>query len=426
MILHPREKISYLRKEYGITQKELGQEEFSQSYIASLENGQRELRDEILLSIWKNFEKILKENNKELSQNINFEWLKRPFAQEKELIYLEKLNVIKNSQNIEELKKIFLDLEEIKEFLSLEEKSFIFHNLAYKFMIFDENNEAYNVYNSIYLIFNEIKDIELLGKIINNFLIIMKKLKNFNRFKNIVDLFENKEEFLEKRIKIYIIDSLSEISFYLGDYEKEFYFLKLLENLSSYKREKILTLNRLELLTDIGKFDDAKKLYKKITEDSFFSPYTENINLAGLKLFMKTDKKALVKKLYNALVENKDEFCKSNKNLIMAKTALYLKKNNDACLFYEKYIECIFSDEINAKNKQEIFESIKFLLNAFKKSDLERAEKIFLKCLKFNEEIKDFTMALLFLEYFVKNKYYEKYFMYNKMIFLKVEENYAE
>ena len=63
MILHPREKISYLRKEYGITQKELGQEEFSQSYIASLENGQRELRDEILLSIWKNFEKILKENN---------------------------------------------------------------------------------------------------------------------------------------------------------------------------------------------------------------------------------------------------------------------------------------------------------------------------------------------------------------------------
>lgn len=254
----------------------------------------------------------------------------------------------------------------------------------------------------------------------------MKKLKNFNRFKNIVDLFENKEEFLEKRIKIYIIDSLSEISFYLGDYEKEFYFLKLLENLSSYKREKILTLNRLELLTDIGKFDDAKKLYKKITEDSFFSPYTENINLAGLKLFMKTDKKALVKKLYNTLVENKDEFCKSNKNLIMAKTAVYLKKNNDACLFYEKYIECIFSDEINAKNKQEIFESIKFLLNAFKKSDLERAEKIFLKCLKFNEEIKDFTMAFLFLEYFVKNKYYEKYFMYNKMIFLKVEENYAE
>ena len=55
MILHPREKISYLRKEYGITQKELGQEEFSQSYIASLENGQRELRDEILLSIWKNW-----------------------------------------------------------------------------------------------------------------------------------------------------------------------------------------------------------------------------------------------------------------------------------------------------------------------------------------------------------------------------------
>lgn len=153
MILHPREKISYLRKEYGITQKELGQEEFSQSYIASLENGQRELRDEILLSIWKNFEKILKENNKGLSQNIDFEWLKRPFNQEKELIYLEKLNIIKNSQNIEELKKIFLDLEEIKEFLSLEEKSFIFHNLAYKFMIFDENNEAYNVYNSIYLIF---------------------------------------------------------------------------------------------------------------------------------------------------------------------------------------------------------------------------------------------------------------------------------
>lgn len=426
MILHPREKISYLRKEYGITQKELGQEEFSQSYIASLENGQRELRDEILCSIWKNFEKILKENKKIMKPEFSFDWFKRPFEEEKELIFMEKLNLIKRSKDLVQLKEIFSNLEEIKEHLSLEEKSLIFHNLAYKFMIFDENKEAYNVYNSIYLIFNEIKDTELLGKIINNFLIIMKKLKNFNRFKNLVDLFENKQEHLDKRIKVYIIDSLCEISFYLGDYEKEFHFLKLLENLCSYKREKILTLNRLELLTDIGKFDDAKKLYKKISEDNFFSPYEENINLAGLNLFMKTDKKALVKKLYNSLLENKDEFCKSNKNLIMAKTAVYLKKNNDASIFYAKYIECIFSDEINTKNRQEIFESIRFLLKSFKKSDLERAERIFLKCLQFNEEIKDFTMALLFLEYFIKNKYYEKYFIYNKIIFDKVEENYAK
>ena len=85
----------------------------------------------------------------------------------------------------------------------------------------------------------------------------MKKLKIFNRFKNIVDLFNIKMNFLEKRIKVYIIDSLIEISFYLGDYEKEYYFLKLLEELSSYKKGKILILNRLQLLIDFNKLGDS-------------------------------------------------------------------------------------------------------------------------------------------------------------------------
>lgn len=422
MILHPREKISLLRKEFRITQKELGQEEFSQSYIASLESGQRELKEDMLLFLWKSFEKILKE--KEIYKTINFEWFKRPFEEEKELIFQEKINTIKESTSILELKNLFLELEKIKDFLSIEERALIFHNLAYKFMTFGENSLGYSVYDSIYLIFNEIKDIKLLGKILNNFLVIMKKLKNFNRFENLVDLFENREKDLDKIIKIYIIDSLCEISFYLADYEKEFNFLKMLENLCSYKKEKILTLNRLELLIDINKLNEAKKLYKKISEDSFFLDYSDNLNLIGIKLFTKLDKKTSVKKIYHLFLENDESPCNSNKKLIMAKTAIYLNKNYEASLFYEQYIECIFSEEINLKNKQEILQGLNFLLAHLKKSDFERAQKIFLKCLEFNEEIRDFTFAFLFLEYFVKYKYYEKYFEYNRMILDKVKENY--
>lgn len=213
MILYPREKIVMLRKEYDITQKELGQNEFSQSYIASLENGQRELNADILKFICGSFNEIFIERS--IEKKISLDWLSRSFEQEKEIVLTEYLMKIKITDNEEELKKIFVGLEEVKEQIDNEEKANLFHNLAYKFMLLGNNTMAYDVYNSIFFIFNEINNYKLLGKIMNNFLVIMKKIKIFNRFKNIVDLFENRENALEKNIKVYIVDSLIEISYYL-------------------------------------------------------------------------------------------------------------------------------------------------------------------------------------------------------------------
>ena len=424
MILHPREKISFLRKEYDITQKELGQEEFSQSYIASLENGQRDLNDEILKFLCNSFNEILKEKN--IDKFIDFEWLKRPFEEEKTIVLQSYLKVIQETEDLDLLKNRFKRLDDLKDFMNVEEKSFVFHNLAYKFMILGDNETAYEVYNSIYLIFDEIEDHQLFGKILNNFLVLMKKLKIFNRFKNIVDLFDDKVEFLDKRIKIYIIDSLIEISFYLGDYEKEYYFLKILEELCSYKKGKVLVLNRVQLLIDYNKLDEAKKLYKKIKEDSFFEKYTETLNIIALELFRKLEKKSEVKQIYLSLLSQEKKFLDSSNNLVMAKTALYLKKKEDVIKFYEAYVSCIFLDEINLRNKFELYEAIKFLLNNYKKAQVENVEKIFLKCLEFDHGINDFTLVFLLLQYFVENKFYDKYFFYNEMIVKRIEENYVK
>lgn len=424
MILHPREKISFLRKEYDITQKELGQEEFSQSYIASLENGQRDLNDEILKFLCNSFNEILKEKN--IDKFIDFEWLKRPFEEEKTIVLQSYLKVIQETEDLDLLKNRFKRLDDLKDFMNVEEKSFVFHNLAYKFMILGDNETAYEVYNSIYLIFDEIEDHQLFGKILNNFLVLMKKLKIFNRFKNIVDLFDDKVEFLDKRIKIYIIDSLIEISFYLGDYEKEYYFLKILEELCSYKKGKVLVLNRVQLLIDYNKLDEAKKLYKKIKEDNFFEKYTETLNIIALELFRKLEKKSEVKQIYLSLLSQEKKFLDSSNNLVMAKTALYLKKKEDVIKFYEAYVSCIFLDEINLRNKFELYEAIKFLLNNYKKAQVENVEKIFLKCLEFDHGINDFTLVFLLLQYFVENKFYDKYFFYNEMIVKRIEENYVK
>lgn len=424
MILHPREKISFLRKEYDITQKELGKDEFSQSYIASLENGQRDLNDDILKFICNSFNEILQE--KKIEKTIDFEWLKRPFEEEKTIVLGLYLDVILNSEDLEELKNRFRRLDDLKDFMNVQEKAFVFHNLAYKFMILGDNETAYEVYNSIYLIFDEITDYSLFGKILNNFLVLMKKLKIFNRFKNIVDLFDDKIELMEKRIKIYVIDSLIEISFYLGDYEKEYYFLKMLEELCSYKKGKILILNRLQLLIDYNKLDEAKKLYKKIKEDTFFEKFRDTLNIIALELFRKLERKTEIKQIYLNLIEEEKEFSESNNNLVLAKTALYLKKKEDAIKFYETYVKSIFLDEINLRNRFELYEAIKFLLSNYKKAQVENVEKIFIKCLEFDEENHDFTLAFLLLQYFVTNKFYDKYFFYNEMIIKRIEENYVK
>lgn len=424
MILYPREKIVMLRKEYDITQKELGQNEFSQSYIASLENGQRELNADILKFICGSFNEIFIERS--IEKKISLDWLSRSFEQEKEIVLTEYLMKIKITDNEEELKKIFVGLEEVKEQIDNEEKANLFHNLAYKFMLLGNNTMAYDVYNSIFFIFNEINNYKLLGKIMNNFLVIMKKIKIFNRFKNIVDLFENRENALEKNIKVYIVDSLIEISYYLGDYEKEFNFLKLLEELTSYKKGKILTINRLQLLVDNNKLNDAKKLYKKINEDDFFQKYKENLDLVAIELFRKLDKKAEVKHLYLNFISQNKGFLEAQKNLILAKIALYLKQKDDAIRFYEGYVQCIFSEEINLRNRYELYEAIKYLLGNYKKIHIDKVERIFMKFLEFDTDKSDYTLAFLLLEYFVDKKFYEKYFLYNEMIIKRIEETYVK
>lgn len=424
MILYSREKIVMLRKEYDITQKELGQNEFSQSYIASLENGQRELNAEILKFICNSFNEIFVERN--IEKKITLEWLSRSFEQEKNIVLGEYLLKIKTSNNEEDLKGIFIGLEAVKEQITNEEKANLFHNLAYKFMLFGNNNLAYDVYNSIFFIFNEISDYKLLGKIMNNFLVIIKKIKVFSRFKNIVDLFENRESVLEKNIKVYIVDSLIEISYYLGDYEKEFDFLKSLEELTSYKKGKILTINRLQLLVDNNKLNDAKKLYKKINEDDFFIKYKDNLDLVAIELFRKLDKKAEVKCLYQNFICQNREFLEAQKNLILAKIAIYLKQKDDAIRFYEGYVHGIFSEEINLRNRYELYEAIKYLLGNYKKIHIDKVERIFMKFLEFDTDKSDYSLAFLLLEYFVDKKFYEKYFLYNEMIIKRIEDAYVK
>lgn len=424
MILHPREKITMLRKKYDITQKELGQEEFSQSYIASLENGQRDLSEDNLKFICESFNNILKKKN--IEESIDFEWLKRPFEEEKKIFFENLMKEIITNESVDFLQEKFKILESLKDFMTIEEKALNFHTLAYKFMICERNDLAYEVYDSIYLIFNEVQDTELLGKIINNFLVIMKNLKIFNRFKNIVELFEEKANFIEKRIKIYSIDSLIEISFYLGDYEKEYHFLKILEELCSYKKWKVLVLNRLQLLIDSNQLSEAKKLYKKIKEDEFFDKYRITLNLIALELFLKLEKKSEVRAIYGSLYSEEQEFSDSGKNLVLAKTALYLKKQNEAIIFYENYIKCIFLDEINIKNRVELYDAVKFLLKHYKKIQVEKVEKIFIKFLEFDKETYDFMLAFLLLQYFVENKFYDKYFLYNQMIINRIEANYVK
>lgn len=411
MILEAREKIAMLRKEYKITQTELSQEGFSQSYIAAVENGSRKLSEDSLIYFVDTFNKIFKE--RKIDREITLDWLNESIESQVKHrydYYLTKILTTESREYIEELDK---ELEKEEEFFSIMQKSFLHHYIAVFYMEINDYTEAYEAYRKIYFFLNEIEDKELLSKIIYNILSILKDIGKFERVKEFEELLELERENIEKHYLIYIYDLLIELFNEVEDYEAVLRYLEELEKISPEKDMEKIRFNKLQVYINLGILDKAKKLYSRIDKEigNYLYSYQFYFKLQGLELYRALKKKSNVRKLYKEIqeIQEKVEIILDTRSFfILGEAAGFLNKKVDmmkyltfACSMFD------FSDYSSVELKYFRDILIKTLPEC-KKRDLIIVRGLWTKAKELMEEKGDNQYIFHFIEYFLTYKYYKE------------------
>ncbi len=426
MIREIKDKISHLRKEYKITQNELAQDTLSQSYIAAIENGTRNLSDDTAVFFVDNFNKIFSQRGYEIQ--ITKDWLMEEVEVQIRNRYDFYYDYFLNWNNYDSLEEIVNEFSLEEGFFSISEKTILYHYLAVIYMELDNYNLAHEAYRKIYFFLNEIENKELLSKIIYNVLSIFKVIGEYERVIEFQDLYLSEKENITDYYKKYIYDAFIDLFNEIGDYGAVLSYLEELALISDDNEKRKIEYNKLQIYINLKMFDLAKKSYGKLEKDiaKYQYSYQFYFKLQGLELFRALEKKSKVRKIYKELVELEEKvtiILDTRSFFVRGEAASFLNKRKEmikyltfACSMFD------FSDYSSVE--------LKYFRNILTRTlpECNRRDFIIVKTLweKAKELIEingDNRYIFYFIDYFLKNRYYDELKDINKEIIEFYSEN---
>ncbi len=419
MIREVKDKISHLRKEYKITQNELAQDTLSQSYIAAIENGTRTLSDETAIFFVENFNKISSQRGYNIK--ITKEWLVEEVEVQIKKRYDFYYDYFVNSLDYNSLESIVNEFFLEESYFSIKEKTILYHYLAVIYMKLNNYILAHEAYRKIYFFLNEIEDKELLSKIIYNVLSIFKVIGEYERVREFQDLFISEKEFIDDYYKKYIYDIFIDLFNEIGDFSLVLSYLEELALISDENERRKIEYNKLQIYINLKMFDLAKKSYSKLEKNisKYQYSYQFYFKLQGLELFRALEKKSKVRKIYKELAELEERvtiILDTRSFFVRGEAASFLNKKKEmikyltfACSMFD------FSDYSSVELKY--FRNILVrTLPECNKRDLIIVKTLWEKAKELIEVNGDNRYIFYFIDYFLKNRYYDDLKGINKEI----------
>lgn len=419
MIREIKDKISHLRKEHKITQNELAMDNLSQSYIAAIENGTRNLSDDTASLFVENFNKIFSQRGYDIE--ITKEWLMEDIEEQIKNRYDFYYGYFLNRPEDDSLEDIVDEFSTEENFFSIGQKTLLYHYLAVIYMEIDNYHMAHEAYRKIYFFLNEIEDKELLSKIIYNVLSIFKVIGEYERVREFQDLYLSEKDNINDYYKKYIYDAFIDLFNETGDFGLVLSYLEELAHISDENEKRKIEYNKLQIYINLKMFDLAKKSYGKLEKDigKYQYSYQFYFKLQGLELFRALEKKSKVRKIYKELEDLEERvtiILDTRSFFVRGEAASFLNKRKEmikyltfACSMFD------FSDYSSVELKY--FRDILVrTLPECNRRDLIIVKTLWEKAKELIEIDGDNRYIFYFIDYFLKNRYYDELKLINKEI----------
>lgn len=403
MILDVKDKIVKIRKELKLSQKELAGNVYSQSYVAAIEKGKRNISDEALYYFASRFTEEYK--NQGVDKEITYEWLSRSFGKQLEEYYEKTCKDILECRDKDNLYRYYDELKKVEEHLKVEERVKIYHYLGYMLIMVEDYEKSQEVYKKALYEAILLEDYDYLGKIMANIyhnLKVMKKNEGIIEYQSLLDKYER---YLEDRALNSIYSHLLFLYEFKNDSENAIKCIEKLERICNSEKKIGYLLSKFTHYVDMNKISEAKKLYPKFllclreAEENMYHFY----RLESLNFY---EKVATVEEVLEVI---EDAVIANDKKKLTMETSYRVGK---ALINYNKIekgkelLVELLTDRMNITVEEYATQvgGIKSLMPYMERSEVHLVIELWEKTKNLLEGYRDYSYIPPFIEYF--NKFY--------------------
>ncbi len=403
MILDIKDKIVKIRKELKLSQKELAGNVYSQSYVAAIEKGKRNISDEALYYFASRFTEEYK--NQGVDKEITYEWLSRSFGKQLEEYYEKTCKDILECREKDRLYDYLEELKKIEKNLELENRVKIYHYLGYMLIMVEDYEKSLEVYKKSLYEAILLEDYDYLGKIMANIyhnLEVLKRVEGIKEYQSLLDKYENH---LEERVIDNIYTNLLFLYEYIGDNKNSIKCIDKLEKYSSGNRRISFILSKFTHYVEMGRISEAKKLYPKFL--LYLNEVEENsyhfYRLESLKYIEKvTSKEEVLKVIQEAFNMEKKKKLEMETSYRLGKVLIEYNQEEKG----KKVLLAILTEKKKLATYEYKYQvaGIKSLLPYMERNEVHFVIELWGKTKNLLSEYRDYSYIPPFIEYF--NKFY--------------------